>query len=66
MGAGRVRARRGNGSIRVRNGRLRAQVSLGADPSGRRIRRTCAGGSPAKHRRASPAVGRWLGPRWRR
>jgi integrase len=39
MGAGRVRARRGSGSIRVRNGRLLAQVSLGADPSGRRIRR---------------------------
>jgi integrase len=39
MGAGRVRARRGSGSIRVPNGRLLAQVSLGADPSGRRIRR---------------------------
>jgi integrase len=39
MGAGRVRARRGSGSIRVRNGRLLAQVSLGTDPSGRRVRR---------------------------
>jgi hypothetical protein len=40
MGAGRVRARRGSGSIRVRNGRLLAQVSLGADPGGRRVRRS--------------------------
>jgi hypothetical protein len=40
VGAGRVRARRGSGSIRVRNGRLLAQVSLGTDPSGRRIRRS--------------------------
>jgi integrase len=39
MGVGRVRARRGSGSVRVRNGRLLAQVSLGTDPSGRRIRR---------------------------
>jgi integrase len=39
MGAGRVRARRGSGTIRVRNGRLLAQVSLGSDASGRRIRR---------------------------
>jgi hypothetical protein len=39
MGAERVRARRGSGSIRVRNGRLLSQVSLGTDPSGRRIRR---------------------------
>jgi hypothetical protein len=39
VGAGRVRARRGSGSVRVRNGRLLAQVSLGTDPSGRRIRR---------------------------
>ncbi len=38
MGGGRVRARRGSGTIRVRNGRLLAQVSLGTDPSGRRIR----------------------------
>jgi integrase len=38
--AGRVRARRGSGSVRVRNGRLLAQVSLGTDPSGRRIRRS--------------------------
>ena len=40
MGAGRVRARRGSGSLRVRNGRLLAQVSLGFDASGRRIRRS--------------------------
>jgi integrase len=40
MGAGRIRGRRGTGSIRVRNGRLLAQVSLGTDPSGRRIRRS--------------------------
>jgi integrase len=39
MGAGRVRARRGSGTIRVRNGRLLAQASLGSDPNGRRIRR---------------------------
>jgi integrase len=39
VGAGRVRARRGSGSVRVRNGRLLAQVSLGTDPGGRRIRR---------------------------
>jgi len=39
VGAGRVRARRGSGSVRVRKGRLLAQVSLGTDPSGRRIRR---------------------------
>jgi integrase len=39
VGAGRVRARRGSGSVRVRHGRLLAQVSLGADPSGRRVRR---------------------------
>ncbi len=38
MGAGRVRARRGSGSIRVRDGRLLAQISLGTDPSGRRVR----------------------------
>lgn len=96
MGAGRLRARRGSGSVRVRNGRLLAQISLNTDlntdPSGRRIRRsktfdsrtqaeawiatqqletassrtrswrtasptTCGGGSPSKHRRASPAVG---------
>jgi integrase len=40
MGAERVRARRGSGSVRVRNGRLLAQVSLGTDPSGRRVRRS--------------------------
>jgi integrase len=40
MGAGGVRARLGSGSVRVRNGRLLAQVSLGTDPSGRRIRRS--------------------------
>jgi hypothetical protein len=40
MGAGRVRARRGSGSIRVRNGRVLAQVSLGTDAHGRRIRRS--------------------------
>jgi integrase len=40
VGAGRVRARRGSGSVRVRNGRLLAQVSLGIDASGRRIRRS--------------------------
>jgi integrase len=40
VGAGRVRARRGSGSVRVRNGRLLAQVSLGTDASGRRIRRS--------------------------
>ena len=39
MGAGRVRARRGSGSVRNRNGQLLAHVSLGTDPSGRRIRR---------------------------
>jgi len=38
-GAVRVRARRGSGTIRVRDGRLLAQVSLGYDSSGRRIRR---------------------------
>jgi integrase len=38
-GAVRVRARRGSGSIRVRDGRLLAQVSLGYDTSGRRVRR---------------------------
>jgi len=40
MGAARTRARRGSGSIRVRNGRLLAQVSLGIDASGRRVRRS--------------------------
>jgi integrase len=40
MGAGRVRARRGSGSVRIRNGRLLAQVSLGTDPRGRRVRRS--------------------------
>jgi hypothetical protein len=40
VGAGRVRARRGSGSVRVRNGRVLAQVSLGTDSSGRRIRRS--------------------------
>jgi integrase len=40
MAAGRVRARRGSGSIRVRDGRLLAQVSLGTSTSGRRIRRS--------------------------
>jgi integrase len=40
VGAGRVRARRGSGSIRVRNGRVLAQVSLGTDAHGRRIRRS--------------------------
>ncbi len=40
MGAERVRARRGSGSVRLRNGRLLAQVSLGTDASGRRIRRS--------------------------
>jgi hypothetical protein len=39
MGARRVRASRGTGTVRVRIGRLRAQVSLGTDPSGLRIRR---------------------------
>ena len=39
MGAGRVRARRGSGTVRTRNGRLLAQVSLCTDPSGRRLRR---------------------------
>jgi integrase len=39
MGAVRVRARRGSGSIRVRNGRLLAHASLGYDTSGRRVRR---------------------------
>lgn len=39
MGVGHVRARRGSGNIRVRNGRLLAQVSLGVDADGRRIRR---------------------------
>jgi integrase len=40
VGAGRVRARRGSGSVRVRNGRVLAQVSLGTDARGRRIRRS--------------------------
>jgi integrase len=40
MGAGRVRARRGTGTVRVRNGRLLAQVSLGVDADGRRVRRS--------------------------
>jgi integrase len=37
---GRVRARRGTGSITGRGGRFQAQVSLGVDASGRRIRRS--------------------------
>jgi integrase len=35
---GRVRARRGTGSITLRGGRIQAQVSLGVDAGGRRIR----------------------------
>ena len=40
MAVGRVRARRGSGTVRIRNGRLLAQVSLGSDLSGRRVRRS--------------------------
>jgi len=37
---GRVRARRGTGSIIARGGRFQAQVSLGVDAGGRRTRRS--------------------------
>jgi hypothetical protein len=38
--ARRVRARRGTGTITARGGRLQAQVSLGTESSGRRVRRS--------------------------
>jgi integrase len=37
---GRIRARRGTGTITARGGRFQAQVSLGVDAGGRRIRRS--------------------------